>query len=181
MAAVAARYARALADVVARPGAPAAPEALVAELRGFLELLKTSEELRTVLANPAVAAARKRALVQRLGELVQLSRVGRNFLFVLLDHRRINQLEEILRLLENMLDERRGIVRAQVTSAAGLGEAERRLLEAALRGLTGKQVRMEFSVEPELLGGAVTRIGSTIYDGSVREQLRQIRQRLSAE
>ena len=181
MAAVAARYARALADVLARPDAPAASEGVVAGLREFLRLLETSEELRTVLANPAVPAARKSALIERLAALLELSRASRNFLLVLLDHRRMNLLGEVLGKLETLLDERRGIVRAEVTSAVELAADERQLLEEALGGLTGKQVRMRCSIDPELLGGAVTRIGSTIYDGSLREQLRQVRQRLSSE
>ena len=179
MAAVTARYARALADVLGRPDAPA--EGVVAELRAFLALLETSEELRTVLANPAVAAARKHALIERLGEPLGLSRIGHNFLRVLLDHRRMNLLDEILGKLETLLDEQRGIVRAEVRTAVELAANERQLLEQALGGLTGKQVRMQCSTDPELLGGAVTRIGSTIYDGSLREQLRQVRQRLSSE
>ena len=181
MAAVAARYARALADVLTRPGAPAAPDQVRAELRSFLAALETSAELRTVLANPAVPAARKRALVERLGQPLELSRISLNFLFVLLDHRRMNLLDEILRLLETTLDERLGIVRAEVTTADELEAPERELLRDSLRRLTGQQVRAEFSVDPELLGGAVTRIGSTIYDGSVRERLRQIQQRLSSD
>jgi len=181
MAAIAARYARALVDVVTRPAAPASPDAVRSELRAFLEVLEVSEELRNVLANPAVRALRKRALVERLGQPLGLSRISRNFLFVLLDHRRTGLLDEILRAFEGMLDERLGIVRAEVTTAAELGAAEHQLLEQTLAELTGKQVHAQFAVDPVLLGGAVTRIGSTIYDGSLREQLRQIRQRLSAE
>ncbi len=181
MAAVAARYARALVDVVVRPGAPATPNAVRSEVRSFLDVLEASEELRNVLANPAVPALRKRALLERLGQPLGLSRVSRNFLFVLLDNRRMSLLGEILRAFEGMLDERLGIVRAKVTTAAELGAAERQLLEQTLAEMTGKQVRVQFAVDPVVLGGAVTRIGSTIYDGSLREQLRQIRQRLSAE
>ena len=179
MAAVTARYARALADVLGRSDAPA--EGVVAELRAFLALLETSAELRAVLANPAVAAARKHALIERLGEPLGLSLIGHNFLRVLLDHRRMNLLDEILSKLETLLDEQRGIVRAEVRTAVELSANERQLLEQALGGLTGKQVRMQCSTDPELLGGAVTRIGSTIYDGSLREQLRQVRHRLSSE
>ena len=181
MAAVAARYARAVADVLARPDAPAASEGVVAGLRAFQQLLETSGELRAVLANPAVAAAQKRALIERLGAPLELGRISRNFLFVLLDHRRMDLLGEILGKLETLLDERLGIVRAEVTTAVELGAAERQWLQEALGDLTGKQVRMKCSVEPELLGGAVTRIGSTIYDGSLREQLRQVRERLSSD
>ncbi len=179
--AVAARYARALADIVTKPGAAAAPDAVRAELGGFLDALESSEELRTVLANPAVAATQKRALIERLGQPLGLSRISLNFLFVLMDNRRIHQLGEVLGALGTMLDERLGIAQADVTTATELDEAGRGLMEQSLRRLTGKQVRARYSVDPSLVGGAVTRIGSTVYDGSVRENLRRIRERLSSE
>jgi len=179
MAAVATRYARALVDVVTGPSAPVAPDAVRAELRSFLDAFQASEELRNVLASPMVPAHRKRALVERLAQPLSLSRTSQNFLFVLIDHRRAGLLGEILKTFETMLDERQGIVRAGVTTAKELAPEEQRMLEESLRKLTGRQVRPEYSVDPALIGGAVTRIGSTVYDGSVREQLRQIRARLS--
>lgn len=181
MAAVAARYARAMVEVVTRPGAPATPDAVRAELRAFLEAYESSDELRNVLANPAVPAPRKRALVERLAQPLGLSRISRNFLFVLLDNRRVNLLDQILRSFDNMLDERLGVARADVTSAAEVSKESRELIEQSLRRLTGRQVRAQYAVDPSLLGGVVTRIGSTVYDGSVRERLRQIRERLAAE
>ena len=180
MAAVAARYARALTDVVTRPGAPETPEAVERQLREFQAFVAESPELRTVLASPAVSAPRKKALLERLGARIGLSRVGRNFLFVLVDHRRIGLLGTILDAFRALVDERLGMVEAQVTAAAPLAEAERAELEAALGRLTGRRVRATYAVDPGLIGGAVTRIGSTIYDGSVREQLRLLRERLSA-
>ena len=180
MAAIAARYARALADVVTRPGAPETPEAVERQLRDFQALIAESPELRIVLASPAVSGPRKRALLEKLGARIGLSQVGRNFLFVLVDHRRIALLGSILDATRALVDERLGLVEARVTAAAPLADAERAALEAALGRLTGLQVRANYAVDPALIGGAVTRIGSTIYDGSLREQLRLLRERLSS-
>ena len=180
MAAVAARYARALADVVTRPSPPETPEAVEKQLRDFEALTAESPELRTVLASPAVSGPRKKALLEKLGARIGLSRVGRNFLFVLVDHRRMALLGNILDAFRTLVDERLGLVEAQVTAAAPLAEAERATLEAALDRLTGRRVRANYAVDPALIGGVVTRIGSTIYDGSVREQLRLLRERLSS-
>lgn len=181
MAAVASRYARALADVVTRPNPPESAGAVEAQLRAFLEITEQSAELRTILASPAVPAGRKKAIIEKLGERLDISRVTRNFLFVLVDHRRISLLGEILPAFRALLDERLGMVEAQVTAAAPLDEDERRALEEALRILTGRQVRLALAVDPALIGGAVTRIGSTIYDGSVRGHLQVLRGKLSSE
>ena len=181
MAAVAVRYARALTQVVTRPDAPvpASRDAVREELRSFLAVLESSAELRNVLATPAVPAAQRRALIERLGQPLALSRTSLNFLFVLLDHRRMNLLAGILDSFERMLDEREGIARAEVTTAAGLNDGQQQLWRQALETMAGRRVRAQFGVDPRLLGGAIARIGSTVYDGSVRGQLRRIRQRLS--
>lgn len=180
MAAVAVRYARALVDVVTQPGAASGQPAAVREqLRAFEQVLKSSRELKNVLETPAVAAAQKRAVVERLGQLLGLSRPSLNFLFVLLDHRRLKLLDRILDLFERMLDERQGVAHAEVVTAAQLNDRQQELLRQALEALTGRQVHAQFAVDPRLVGGAVTRIGSTVYDGSVRGQLRQLQQRLS--
>ncbi len=181
MAAVTARYARALADVVTSPTPPATADAVEAQLRAFLELLNESRDLQTVLSSPAVQAAKKRTLVEQLGSRIGLSVTARNFLFVLLDHRRIPILPEILPLFRSMVDDRSGMVEARVTSAQPMNDAERATLEAALVKKSGKRVRATYSVDAALIGGAVTRIGSTIYDGSVREHLRVMRGKLSSQ
>ncbi len=180
MSAVAARYARALIDVVfdARAGAGASDSAR-AQLGSFRAVWQSSAELRKVLSNPAVPSPKKRAIIERLAEPLALSSTVQNFLFVLIDHKRMGMLPEVLDSFEAMIDEREGVVRAGVTSAVLLPPDERTLIESSLHALTGKKVRAEFEVDPALIGGVLTRIGSTIYDGSVREQLRQMRERLS--
>jgi F-type H+-transporting ATPase subunit delta len=178
--AVATRYANAFADAVTAAGSALAPHDALSELRSFEGALR-SAELRSALVTPAVPPARKRAVVSRVGEILRLSRLTRNFLFVLIDHRRIAALGDVASALEQILDERLGFARAQVASAAELAEEQRAALTAALEKASNKRLRAQFSVDPSLIGGVVARIGSTVYDGSVRGQLRALGQRLSAE
>jgi F-type H+-transporting ATPase subunit delta len=137
-----------------------------------------SDELRNVLLSPAVPAARKRNVVARLGQTLGLHPMVRNFLWVVIDHRRTGSLDEIAQTLEDVLDEKLGRVRAHVLSAIELPGTDKLLVEAELRRKTGKEVRSDFRVDPELLGGISVQIGSTIYDGSVRGQLAAVRTRL---
>jgi len=181
LSAVAARYANALADVVTANTSKLTPELAVAELRTFESALHDSPELETALVTPAVPVARKRAVVGRIGDILKLSGVTRNFLFVLIDHRRITSLSEIIAVFEEVVDARLGYARAEVLSAAELNDGERSTLNAQLEHLTGKRIRMRFAIDPALIGGAVARIGSTVYDGSVRGQLATLQRRLTAE
>jgi len=181
LSAVASRYASALADVVTAGGSALGPQAAVAELRDFESLLQSSPELHNALLTPAVPVGRKRAVVGRLADLLKLSRIARNFLFVLIDHRRITSLPQIIQSFEEIVDERLGYARAEVASARELTEPQRTALNAQLERLTGKRIRMRFSVDESLIGGVVARIGSTVYDGSLRGQLASLESRLSAE
>jgi F-type H+-transporting ATPase subunit delta len=179
--AVATRYANALADVVTAPGSGARPEDVLNELQSFEATLGGSHELESVLTSPAVPPGRKRAVVGRIADTLKLSRITRNFLYVLIDHRRISGLPDILHSLEVIVDERLGFARAEVSSARELTEAQRTALNARLERMTGKRIRMRFTVNPALIGGAVARIGSTVYDGSVRGQLDSLGRRLVTE
>jgi F-type H+-transporting ATPase subunit delta len=181
LSAVAARYANALADVVTGSASALTPQQAVAELRSFESLLRDSPELLNALVTPAVAGSRKKAVVERLADILKLSRVTRNLLFVLVDRRRISSLSDIIHSFEEVVDARLGYAQANVSSSIALGEVEQRAVTAQLERLTGKRLRMRFSVDPSLIGGAVARIGSTVYDGSVRGQLAAIENRLSAE
>jgi F-type H+-transporting ATPase subunit delta len=179
---VAARYANALADVVTvGASSDVRPENVVSELRAFEETLAGSRELREALSTPAVPPNRKRAVVERIAGLLKLSRVTRNFLFVLMDHRRIGALAEVVQKFEETLDERLGFARADVSAPRELGDAQRAALTAELNRLTGKRVRMRLATDESLVGGVVARIGSTIYDGSVRGELLALKRRLGAE
>jgi F-type H+-transporting ATPase subunit delta len=181
MAAVASRYAKALADIVLDPKSQLTGEQAVEHIRAFEQMLASSEELRNVLLSPAVPPARKRAVVQELTSRLQVSPLLRNFLYVVIDHRRIPILSEIRKAFERYLDENAGIVRAGITSALELNEQQREAVTQKLSQMVGKRVKSEFSVDPDLLGGVVARIGSTIYDGSVRGQLQSLRRKLLAE
>jgi F-type H+-transporting ATPase subunit delta len=177
--ALAFRYARALADLVLEPGSKADAAAVMAEVESFERALAASADLKIVLESPTVQPARKRAVVARLAETMPLSSLVRRFLFVLIDHRRVPLLADVREAFQATIDERLGMVRADVASARPLGPAERERIVATLGRLTGRQARAEFRIERELIGGVVARIGSTVYDGSIRGQLQELKQRLT--
>jgi F-type H+-transporting ATPase subunit delta len=178
---VAARYANALADVITAPESGTTADRTISELRSFEFALRYSAELQNALVTPAVPPSRKKAVIGRVAEILKLSRITRNFLFVLVDRRRIPALSGIIHNLEEVLDQRLGYARAEVSSAVELTEAQQMALNAQMERLTGKRIRMRFTTDPALIGGAVARIGSTVYDGSVRGQLAALERRLSAE
>jgi F-type H+-transporting ATPase subunit delta len=181
LSAVATRYANALADVVTAGASPVGPQDALAQLRAFQSLLESSSELDGALITPAVPAGRKKAVVARLAAMMGFARIVQNFLFVLVDHRRIAALGEIIHSFELIVDERLGFARAEVKSARELSEPLRGTLGAELERLTGKRIRARYAVDPALIGGVVARIGSTVYDGSVRGQLGSLERLLRAE
>jgi F-type H+-transporting ATPase subunit delta len=177
--AVANRYAHALVDIVMAPASPLKPEDALAQLRAVEGLFQESPELRTALLTPAIQTSRKRAVMADLLARIGGSPLIRNFVYVVIDHRRIGMIAEIREAFELQLDERLGFVRAEVSSAAPLTAPQSAGLESELSKLTGKRMRLRFDVDPELLGGVVARIGSTVYDGSVRGELRQLGRKLA--
>jgi len=181
LSAVAARYANALADVVTERASPLRPERALEELRAFEATMADSQALREALATPAVPGSRKKAVIGRIADRLGLSRIARNFLFVLVDHRRTGSLIEIIHALETAMDERLGFARADIAAPTELTEQQRSAVRGELERVTGKRIRPHFSVDPSLLGGVVARIGSTIYDGSVRGRLESLKRQLSAE
>jgi F-type H+-transporting ATPase subunit delta len=181
LSAVISRYVEALADVVTSGRSTIRPQDALAQLRSFDEVFGSSAELRNALTTPAVPAARKRAVVARIAEELRLSPIIRNFLFVLIDHRRIGDMAQIVPAFDLVLDQRLGFERAEVTSARELNEAQRSTLNGKLEHLTGKRIRMRFSVDQSLIGGVVARIGSTVYDGSLKTRLYGLEHRLATE
>jgi F-type H+-transporting ATPase subunit delta len=177
--AVASRYAGVLADLATKPGSTLEPQRVVEELETFENAFAASAGLRRVLLAPAVPPVRKRAVITELARAMELSDLVKRFLFVLIDHRRTELLPEIREAFESEMDERLGVVRVDVASARELTAAQRERLAAGLARLTGKQARTRFNVEPELIGGVVARIGSTVYDGSVRGQLEDLKRQLT--
>lgn len=181
LSAVATRYANALADVVVTPGSALTPDAALKELRAFEGAMQASHELAAALATPAVSASRKKAVIGRLAGILGLSKITLNFLFVLADHRRTGLLRDIVSAFQAAMDERNGVVPAEIAAAAELTQAERAELTAELEKITGKRVRMAFVVDPSLIGGVIAKVGSTVYDGSVRGALHSLELRLGAE
>lgn len=179
--AVASQYAKALIDVVAKPGSSVEPSAALAQLESFRDALSASPELREVLMSPAVSPANKTKAIDRLASMMGLSPVVVNFLRVVRDRRRVGLVAEICVAFREQMDERLGIVRARVASARSMGGEQREVIAAKLRAATGKRVEMDFSVDPDLVGGVTVQIGSTVYDGSVQGQLEGLKRRLAAE
>ena len=171
-------YAAALADVALEKRQT---EPLKRELAAFLELVGKSPELRNFLATPAVERAAKQAVIEKLVARLGASRELRNFLFVIVDNRRTALLPEIAKEFEAELLERLGVARAEITSARELTAQQKTDLGETLETLTGKRIEPRYAVDPELVGGVTVRIGSTIYDGSVRAQLTRLEERLAGE
>lgn len=178
MASVASTYARAFADVVL--GSRLDPQRAIGGLRRISGLLAESVELRRVWENPAVPADQKRGLLDAIVHRDGIEKHVRNLVAVLIDHRRMPFLERITQQLEKELDARLGFAEAQITSARELADPEKRALETQIAKVTGKKVRAHFGLDASLLGGAVVRVGSTIYDGSVKGQLEKIKEAISS-
>jgi F-type H+-transporting ATPase subunit delta len=175
------RYAKALAEIVTAPGSTVDPTHALEQLKAVAEMLKESVQLRNALLSPAVPASRKRAVMARVAEPLGVSPMVKNFLFVVIDHRRVGDFAAIVEAFEIQLDARLGYVRADVTSAHELNAAQRAGLEAELSRLSGKKAKLRFSTDSSLVAGAVARIASRAYDGSVRGQLDKLRVKLAGQ
>jgi F-type H+-transporting ATPase subunit delta len=178
MASVASIYARAFADVVLSSRLDA--DRSLEELRMIASLLTESSDLRRVWENPAIPAEQKRRVLDAIAKRDGISKQVRNLVAVLIDHRRMHFFNPILAQLEKELDTRMGFAEAGITSARELGDAEKREVEAQVAKLTGKKVRAKYGLDASLLGGAVLRIGSTIYNGSVKGQLERLKEAISS-
>jgi F-type H+-transporting ATPase subunit delta len=177
MAAVLGRYARAYAEVVVKNKLN--PEKTVAEFQQMADVVNSSRELRNVLQNPAVSREQKLKLLDAIIQHIGASKMLRNFLAVLIDNRRIGNVNDLLEQFKQELDRRMGIAHAKVTSVRELSSAEKKSLEQQLATLTGKTIRATYSQDGRLLGGVLVRVGSTIYDGSVQGRLQRMRQELA--
>lgn len=173
---VARRYASALADVVLERGEAAEVQE---ELVSWEKMLRANPMLEEVLRNPTIALDKKRAVLTKLIDRAKPRPTTANFLKVLLQNQRLTELGEINKKFAEILDERAGMVAATVTTARSVPENAQQSLHTKLLTLTGKKVRINFATDPELIGGLVTRIGSTVYDGSVRNHLQQIKVKMA--
>ena len=174
--AIARRYASALADVVLPNGEA---REVQDELKAWADLLQANPNLREVFANPTIALDKKRAVLNKLIGAAKPRATTGNFLKVLLQNHRLTELDEINSRFAHTLDERAGMIAATVTTARPVAADTQQKLNEKLGTMTGKKVRIDFATDPEIIGGLVTRIGSTVYDGSVRSQLQQIKERMT--
>ena len=161
------QYANALADVALQQGAA---EPVVKQLNEFAGAYAESAELRSFLASPAVTAKEKHGIVEKLSARLGASKILRNFLFLVVDHRRTLIIPELAEAFESVIRKRQGMAEAQVVSAVELSVAQKKSLTQSLEKKTGKKIEAKYSVDKTLLGGAVVRIGDTVYDGSLRHR-----------
>jgi len=177
MASVTKIYARAFADAIF--DGKLDPAQALKEAQSMAELVAGSRELREVWGTPSISADQKRRVLDAIVARQGVSRTVRNFLAVLIDHRRTNFLGPIVKEFEQELDQRMGFAEAEISSARELTDPEKHVLEGQVQQLIGKKVRARYLRDASLLGGATVRVGSTIYDGSVQGQLERMRQALS--
>jgi F-type H+-transporting ATPase subunit delta len=178
IATIANRYARALADVIVERRET---NEVVKELIDFERMMDEHSQLRDVFASPVIAIERKRGVLDDLLARIGPRQTTANFLRLLLSNSRLHDLDQMLRALSRELDTRKNIVSAEITTAREISEQEKAALQRQLKGTTGKEVRLQFRTDPEIIGGMVTRIGSLVYDGSIRNQLAQMKRRLLSD
>ena len=176
MASVTSTYARAFTDVVIEKRVPA--DKVVEEAKSLAALVDGNRELRVVWENPSIPTDQKVRVLDGIAQRLGLSPIVRNFIAVLIDHGRIEFLGDIVQQFEQELNERLGFAEAEVTSARELSGEERRAIESQVERLTGKKVRANYLRDGAILGGAIVKVGSTVYDGSVAGQLERIREQL---
>jgi len=170
------RYARALLDVAVKERADL--EQIERELAGFADLLKEHPTLEKVLLNPAVPVPRKRATVAVLTARLGTAPILAKLLALLAERDRLVLLPDLVAGYRERLLDHQHVVRAQVTTATALSSDRAQAIEQRLAQVTGRTVTLQTSVDPSIIGGVVTRIGSTVYDGSVTRQLEKMKQRL---
>lgn len=170
------KYAHAFANVAASAGLDV--NAAQQQMRDFAETLDGSSELREVLMDPSIPSEQKLAVVDALAERLGMMREVRNFVAVIIDHQRLGQFNEIVNEYHRVADAGLGVADVSITSARELNPDDRRDLEQQVARLAGSRIRVQYTQDAALLGGAVVTIGSTVYDGSVRGQLQQMKQTL---
>ena len=180
MNALSGHYAQALADAVFAPNAGITPETAVEQFRSAEGLLTDSKQLQLALLSPAVNKHKKQAVISKLAEELGLHRVIRNFLLVVVSHRRIADLKAMRESFEEVVDERLGWVKAEIASAHEVAAPEREEIERALGTQLGKFIRATYVVDASLIGGVRARVASREYDATVRGKLESMRQRLAS-
>jgi F-type H+-transporting ATPase subunit delta len=172
---IARRYGTALADVVLKTGET---ETVKSELKTWEEMMASNADLMSAFQNPSIAHLDKEKVLESLIAKTKPSRTTSNFLRLLLRNSRLTELAAINDKFAEVLEDRAGRVVAEVLSARELSEDHKNELRSNLEKLTGKHVQLKFGIDPGIIGGVVTRVGSTVYDGSVKTQLENLRQEL---
>ena len=172
------QYANALADVALAQGAA---DTALRQLGDFAAAFGVSAELRNFLTSPGVPREAKHDVIEKIAGRIGAGKIIRNFLFVVADHQRTHILPEIVASFEDVIRQRQGIAEAEISSAIELSAAQKKRFVQTLERLTGKKIDAKYSLDPALLGGVVVRVGDTIYDGSVRSSLNEMRALLAAE
>lgn len=170
------RYSRSLADIAFEANLE---DAISGDLRTFAEIFRLVPDLIEVFHAPAIPRETKERLLAKLMAEYPVQPITSNFLRVLLQHSRFRFFQQIADGYSKAVNERKGIVSARVTSAVPVSPANLAALEAKLSGITGKRVQIEPQTDATLLGGVVVQVGSTIFDGSIRTQLSEMKRRLT--
>lgn len=173
---VARRYAAALADVTIERREE---RDVQKELDQWAAMIEAAPQLKEVFANPTVAYDQKRKVLEDLISRSRVRDTTASFLRVLLRNQRIAQLRDVAERYGHVLDERSGVVAANVITARPIPEELKSSLHETLAAATGRKVRLSFTTDETIIGGLVARIGSTIYDGSVQNQLERLSESLS--
>ena len=170
------KYAQAFASVAKSAHLDVA--AAQQQMQDFSASLDGSKELREVMSDPSIPAEQKLAVLDGMAEKIGMMREVRNFFAVIIDHHRLGDVHEILKCYAEVADSGQGVAEAEVVSARALNEDDRQALEEQVARLAGSRVRVAYTEDATLLGGAVVKIGSKVYDGSLRAQLEQMKQSL---
>ena len=170
------RYAKAIFDIGTQQGDLTK---LGQDIRSLAKAMNESAELGNALTNPAIRRSDRRKVIDGLLQTIGVQTASRNLVYILLDGERMATLPAISRALDEMIEAKAGRVTAEVVSAKPLDPSQLSQINAALEKLSGKKVSVTTRQDPELLGGVVAKVGDTVYDGSLRTQLRAIRDELS--
>lgn len=169
------RYGKALLDVTSSDADAAKVDR---DLGAFVDLLQSNAELRQALLSPSVPASAKRNIASAVAERIGMAPTGVRLLQLLADRDRLGMTGELLAVFRERLLERRKVVRAELRSAVALSPEAIKTIESRLGAVTGKNVAIDAAVDPALIGGVVAKVGSTVYDGSVKSQLEKLRKQL---
>jgi F-type H+-transporting ATPase subunit delta len=169
-----------LADGVFKEDSGLPPQDAIVQLRSVEELLASSKPLQLALESPAVSQLHKVGIIGKLSDELHLHRLVKNFMMVIVRHRRTAELTDMRRSFEDVADERLGWLRAEIASAQELSPEERQEIERALGSKLGKFIRAEYTIDSRLLGGVRARVGSKEYDASLKGKLEGLRQRLQS-